>query len=413
MQRSLTRILPLFAIIFTLSRAQEAKPLQLNELINETIQNNPQLRAARNRTEAAKSRISQVTSWDAPQIGVEFYQVPIQSFPNPIKNNMETDYYLQQMIPFPGKLSAMGSAAESNANMANQDYKALERKIIMNLKSAYYDLYLVQHKIRINADNQDLLKSFVDIARKPQLDGLARPLAAKQPRAVIAIGTEAKTAVAGYAGNTPVIATMILLSDSEKAVSDKAQPPRLAGCVSLDLSVTAVCREWKQLVPGKTRVGIIRNPRKNGPLAAAVDAQASSAGCSARIVECSRPEDLLAAFLSLKNQVDFVWCMPDSALYTSATVKPLLMASLEQRLPLVGFSESFVRAGATMGVYPDFLDVGRQTAEVARKWLAGEPFASAQMPRMVRVAFNHRVARLMGLRYTLPPEGDGRVMVLK
>ena len=254
---------------------------------------------------------------------------------------------------------------------------------------------------------------FVDIARKPQLDGLARTLAAKQPRAVIAIGTEAMTAVAGYAGNTPVIATMILLSDSEKAVSDKAQPPRLAGCVSLDLSVTAVCREWKQLVPGKTRVGIIRNPRKNGPLAAAVDAQASSAGCSARIVECSRPEDLLAAFLSLKNQVDFVWCMPDSALYTSATVKPLLMASLEQRLPLVGFSESFVRVGATMGVYPDFLDVGRQTAEVARKWLAGEPFASAQVPRIVRVAFNHRVARLMGLRYTLPPEGDGRVMVLK
>lgn len=174
MQRTLTRILPLFAIIFTLGRAQEAKPLQLNELINETIQNNPQLRAARNRTEAAKSRISQVTSWDAPQIGVEFYQVPIQSFPNPIKNNMETDYFLQQMIPFPGKLSAMGSAAESNANMVNQDYKALERKILRDLKSVYYELYLVQHKIRINADNQELLKSFVDIARKQYEVGMGK-----------------------------------------------------------------------------------------------------------------------------------------------------------------------------------------------------------------------------------------------
>jgi cobalt-zinc-cadmium efflux system outer membrane protein len=166
MQRTLTRMLPLFAIIFTIGRAQEANSLKLDEMINEAIQNNPQLRAARYRTDAAKTRIGQVTSWDAPQIGMEFFKVPVQSFPDPLRNNMEMDYYAQQMIPFPGKLSAKGSAAENYANMADQDYDALERQILRNLKSAYYGLYLVQHKIRINADNQDLLKSFVDIARK-------------------------------------------------------------------------------------------------------------------------------------------------------------------------------------------------------------------------------------------------------
>jgi outer membrane protein, heavy metal efflux system len=156
-------------LIFSLSPtawAQEKNELNLDELVAEALRNNPQLRAARNQTDAAKSRISQSTSWDAPQIGVELFQIPIQSFPNPVKNNMETDYFLQQMIPFPGKLSAMGSASESNANMTDQNYRALEKKVIRDLKSAYYDLYLVQHKIRINADNQDLLKSFVDIARK-------------------------------------------------------------------------------------------------------------------------------------------------------------------------------------------------------------------------------------------------------
>jgi len=253
---------------------------------------------------------------------------------------------------------------------------------------------------------------FVDTSLKPQLDSLAKTLAAKHPRVVIAVGAEAVAAVTASRSNAPVVSTMILLSDSWKAETDKA-PSTVVGEVYLDFSVGGVCREWKQLVPGKTRLGVIRNPLKNGPSNAAIEAQASSAGCSVRIVDCARPEDLLTAFLSLRNNADFVWAMPDSALYTSATVKPLLMASLDQRLPLVGFSESFARAGATMGLYPDFPDVGRQTAELARKWLAGEPFQAAQVPRTARVAFNHRVARLMGLRYTPPPEGEGRVMVIK
>lgn len=150
------------------------KPLKLDDLILEALQNNPQLRAARNQTAAAKTRVDQVTSWDPPQLGIEFFQTPVQSFPNPVKNGMETDYFIQQMFPFPGKLSAMGKAAESNANMFDQGYKALERKVIRELKSAYYELYLVQRKIQINAENQDLMRRFVDIASKQYEVGMGK-----------------------------------------------------------------------------------------------------------------------------------------------------------------------------------------------------------------------------------------------
>jgi outer membrane protein, heavy metal efflux system len=168
-----------FSLVFALipfTYGQEQKREELQAFITEAIQNNPQLRAARNRTEAAKTKIDQLTSWEPPQLGVEFYQIPIQSFPNPVKNNLEMDYSLQQMIPFPGKLSTMGSAAENNAEMIDQNYKALERKFIRDLKSAYYDLYLVQHKIQINTENQDLMRSFVDIARKQYEVGMGKQL---------------------------------------------------------------------------------------------------------------------------------------------------------------------------------------------------------------------------------------------
>lgn len=157
----------------TMLYSQEPKQLVLGELIAEALQNNPQLRAAHNQSASVKTRINQVTSYDAPQVGIEFFQTPIQSL-NPIRDGMETDYFIQQMIPFPGKLSLMGKVAENNVAMVEQSANALERKIIRDLKMAYYELYLVQKKISINAENQELMRHFVDIASKQYEVGMGK-----------------------------------------------------------------------------------------------------------------------------------------------------------------------------------------------------------------------------------------------
>lgn len=166
--KHLACVLSTFLMLFTpsLMHSQGVGPLRLDELIEEALEKNPELKAGRYMSDAARTRVSQVTAWDAPQVGVEFFQTPIQSFPNPAKDGMETDYFIQQMVPFPGKLSAMGKAAASNARMVEEGYKALERKVISDLKSAYYELYLVQRKIQLNQENQELMRQFVQIASK-------------------------------------------------------------------------------------------------------------------------------------------------------------------------------------------------------------------------------------------------------
>ncbi len=177
--QQMLKVIAVLAIAFTLIGpaallCQESQPLNLDELVAEALQNNPQLRSARNQTAAARTKVDQATSWDAPQIGVEFYQTPIQSFPNPLRNGMETDYFIQQMIPFPGKLSAMGKSAESNAGMMEQGYKALERRIIRDLKYAYFELFHVQREIQVNAENQELMKKFTEITRKQYEVGMGQ-----------------------------------------------------------------------------------------------------------------------------------------------------------------------------------------------------------------------------------------------
>src|SRR5439155_12542951 len=111
-------------------------------------------------------------------------------------------------------------------------------------------------------------------------------------------------------------------------------------------------------------------------------------GYTLEIVECSGPRDVLAAFGTLRARVDFVWCLPDNALFPSAAIPPILLASIRNQLPVIGFSEGFVRAGAAVGFYPDYADIGAQTAETVKRYLSKQDVSGVEPPRKIRMAVN-------------------------
>ncbi len=186
--KKITKYVLIALALLGTSNAQSQKTY-LDSLVLEALQNNPQLKAAKQYALAQRQKVNQVTSWEAPQVGIEFFQTPISSFPNPIKNGTETDYFIQQMFPFPGKLSAMGNVAENNASMYDAQFKALEKEIIRKVKVGYYELYLVQKKIDLNEENQDLLRNFIRIAEQQYEVGMG-----KQPD-IIRAQTELSTLI--------------------------------------------------------------------------------------------------------------------------------------------------------------------------------------------------------------------------
>jgi putative ABC transport system substrate-binding protein len=241
---------------------------------------------------------------------------------------------------------------------------------------------------------------FIDLKSPHGEAELTAALGTGQERVVITVGTEALTAVASRKVDAVVISTMIVRSD--RLHSFLAAPPiQRTAAVYLDLPLASLLSEMGTLLPGRNQAGLIRNPSQApDPLPAA---RAGQPGFTLHAVECSRPEDLVKSFLSLKGKADFVVLLPDSSLYNNTTVRPLILASLESRLPLVGFSASFVRAGAALGIYPDFRDVGSQTADVVQKFIAGKTGAADESPRKLQIAVNQRVLRLLGLTYNETP----------
>ncbi|HEV8041600.1 MAG TPA: ABC transporter substrate binding protein [Bryobacteraceae bacterium] len=232
-------------------------------------------------------------------------------------------------------------------------------------------------------------------------------LANKEIRLLITVGNHAFESAA-QSGTAPILATMLLRSD---LAGTRLRAP--SDAVALDVPLGDILARMTSVLPGKTRAAIIRNPDANSVPQATLIAQAKAAGMTLKVLDCPRPEKLLQLFLSLRGQVDFVVCPPDGTLYNSTTVRPLILASLENRLPVIGFSESFVRSGALAAVYPDYFDVGSQTGELARNYLAGANQPLNEKLRKLKVAANPRVARLLGLRIPGRNDSESGIVVIE
>jgi putative tryptophan/tyrosine transport system substrate-binding protein len=208
-------------------------------------------------------------------------------------------------------------------------------------------------------------------------------------KAYIAVGREALHALAQAKAAGPVVAAMMLRRDAA------AEGVALAGEVDLDLPPRALLAELRRLFPKKSRLGILASANSG---AAELAAAARETEFSTVTVEVRGPSELLRAFASLEGRADLVVALPDGAIFNSATIKPLILASIGRQLPVIGFSAAFVRAGAAAGVFIDFRESGRRAAEAALRADVG--LAQTGAPAMKpRVMVNQRVLRLLGMKY--------------
>jgi putative tryptophan/tyrosine transport system substrate-binding protein len=226
---------------------------------------------------------------------------------------------------------------------------------------------------------------------------LGEALRLKSVKVLVTIGGESAVAVLAQRSAIPLIATMVVPNQLTKDAGGRG---RLASIVPVQVPLSTLLESVKRVFPAKSRLGMIRNAALPDIGPDVLRSTAEAAGFTVKIVDCSGPGELLQVFQSLKDQVDLVLCFPDATLYNSATAKPLVLASLRYMLPLIGFSESFVRAGAVLGVYPDFREMGIRGAELIQKVLNGQTLAKMEHPRKFRIAVNQNITRLLGLSYS-------------
>ena len=150
--------------VFLGANSYANETVRLESLVEEALQNNPDIKAARARWEASTKRPSQEGSLPDPTVGIGWRNV---SFDRITLNEQPMSMILfsfTQEIPFPGKLSLKEKIATEEAKAQEQMYEATLRRIIADLKEAYYNWFLVDKSIEITRKDKDLLEKFEEIA---------------------------------------------------------------------------------------------------------------------------------------------------------------------------------------------------------------------------------------------------------
>src|SRR3989338_5718249 len=126
--------------------AEELPQLDLNQLIDEALKNNPELISAKYRVEAFKEVPSQMGTLDDPKIEIGLLKVPTNTLS---MNDPMKEITVMQSLPYPGKLSLKSEMAQKEAEAAEEEYRDMEVKLIQMVKNSYYELYFVYKSIEI------------------------------------------------------------------------------------------------------------------------------------------------------------------------------------------------------------------------------------------------------------------------
>ena len=138
--------------------------VSLESLVKEALQNNPEIKAARARWEASTKRPSQEGSLPDPIVGIGWRNVSFDRITLNKEPMSMVLFTFEQYLPFPGKLYLREMVATEEAKAQEQMYEATLRRIMADLKEAYYNWFLVNMSIDITRKDKDLLEKFEEIA---------------------------------------------------------------------------------------------------------------------------------------------------------------------------------------------------------------------------------------------------------
>lgn len=138
--------------------------LNLNEAVGIALTKNPAIQSASHTVSAERAKIPQASALPDPTFGVG-WMGNIRPFS--VQTGDPSSYRsvsAMQTLPFPGKRSLRGQIAGKEADASQWDLESVRRRVVADVKAAYYDYWYYDKAIRTTQENRDLLSKLSEIA---------------------------------------------------------------------------------------------------------------------------------------------------------------------------------------------------------------------------------------------------------
>jgi len=150
----------LFALSLLFLSISRLNAQSLDTLINEALKNNPQLKSLQYKITASEKRTESINTLPAPNLSVEFSQVPTNSI-DILNQSNSNNIALSQMFPLGGKLNAMAEVERKNTLVEGSNYEIYKVNLTAAVKMSYYTLWLIDRKIEVQKKNNSLIADLI------------------------------------------------------------------------------------------------------------------------------------------------------------------------------------------------------------------------------------------------------------
>ena len=221
---------------------------------------------------------------------------------------------------------------------------------------------------------------------------LLRTHAASDNTSVVAIGMVAASASRRLQGKR-VIFCQVFNPEQAGLIT-----PWMRGVSALPPAAKAL-REWKQLDPKLTRVGVITGDGLN-ELMSEAHAAARENGIQLTVATVRSDKEMLYALKRMSAEIEGFWLIPDNRVLSSEVLRDLMSYSVKQGKQVMVFSPELLQHGGVISVESDAQDIATQVLARVRETggAAVVPGPAVSRLTQVRVQVNPVMTRALGLK---------------
>ena len=214
----------------------------------------------------------------------------------------------------------------------------------------------------------------------------------RRPDLIVAIGMEALLKVRKIR-EKPIVYLMVLHPDSVLRGESN-----ITG-VSMIIPPEKQLAYFRRSLPRMERIGLIYNPANTGHIVARAINAGARMGTEIKTLKAHKASDFPQLLNGMKGNIDAYWMLPDSTVVAPECIEYLLLFSMENRIPVLTFSDKYLKMGAFLSVEIDPFKIGKQAGEMVEKILAGIDASDIRAVDAADadVTVNYKIGEKMGI----------------
>ena len=243
----------------------------------------------------------------------------------------------------------------------------------------------------IATKNHQLKVTVIDLATTDKL------AVAENSELVIALGVNALTAASKLKHTTPVIGVFTPLPTFNALLATSRRDLGNFSAIVLDQPYSRQISLIKTVLPETKSIGILLGPT-SAKYAENLQEEPEKGGFNIGLESADKEDELIPKLRKVLDSNDVLLAIPDAIIYNRETAQPILLTSYRHQKPVIGYSQSYVRAGALAAVYSNTKHLAKQAAEIAIKTQQAQGLLPPpQTPKYFSVQVNQQVARSLNI----------------